>query len=234
MTKNLKYIFLIAIIALTVSSVHAQSDEINRAEVFAGYSYLSTDSTISEDDFDDFDDVDSRVGLHGVNLSVTGNFSKYIGAKFDFSTNSKSEDISFLDDSATVKYRVNQFMGGIQVKNNAKEGPRFKPFGHVLAGVSRQSIKFDNVVGFTPILVNTAVRGDGGGFDFDDDSFNTTNFAMAVGGGVDVRVHKRVDIRIFQVDYNPTFYKEQDFGDGFVIPGRTQNNVRFSFGVVFH
>lgn len=234
MNKGFKYFLGSIMMLIGFTSIYAQSEEINRVEVFAGYSYLSSDTGLDDDDFEETEGLDSRLGLHGVNLSVTGNFSKYIGAKFDFSTNGKSEDFSFLGDSATVKYRVTQFLGGVQIKNNAKEGPRFKPFGHVLLGVSRQSVKLDDVVFLPTPIPGGSIAPAGTGPVFDDDSFNTNNFATAIGGGLDVRVHKRIDIRAFQVDYNPTFYRDQDFGGGFVIPGRTQNNFRFSFGVVFH
>jgi hypothetical protein len=53
---------------------------------------------------------------------------------------------------------------------------------------------------------------------------------------VDVRVSKRIDIRVFQFDYNPTYYKDVEFPelDGLVIDGRLQNNYRFGFGIVIH
>jgi len=53
---------------------------------------------------------------------------------------------------------------------------------------------------------------------------------LAIGGGLDVRVSERVDLRVFQVDYNPIFLSsgnELGFGNS------GADNVRFSFGVVF-
>jgi hypothetical protein len=47
-------------------------------------------------------------------------------------------------------------------------------------------------------------------------------FAMTVGGGVDVKVNDKVAIRVIQADYAPIFYH-----DG------TVNNARISAGVVF-
>jgi hypothetical protein len=55
-------------------------------------------------------------------------------------------------------------------------------------------------------------------YTFDD----ATSFAMALGGGLDLRVSKRIDVRLVQFDYTPTF-----FG-----PGR-QDNFRISAGIVF-
>ena len=53
---------------------------------------------------------------------------------------------------------------------------------------------------------------------------------MAIGGGVDVKVSKRVDIRLIQVDFNPTYLKDTD---DFEIGG-VQKNWRFGFGIVIH
>jgi hypothetical protein len=47
-------------------------------------------------------------------------------------------------------------------------------------------------------------------------------FAMAIGGGIDVRVSDKVAVRAVQADYAPIFSD-----------GRTANNVRIAAGVVF-
>jgi hypothetical protein len=54
---------------------------------------------------------------------------------------------------------------------------------------------------------------------------------MVFGGGIDVKVHPRVDLRIIQFDYNPIFYGGVESLD---LPNRTQNNIRIGFGVVIH
>ena len=68
-------------------------------------------------------------------------------------------------------------------------------FGHVLVGAARTSI-------------------DGRG--------SETNFAMAVGGGLDINASKEIAVRLFQVDYLPIFAS-----------GDTAHNYRISFGIVF-
>ncbi len=115
MNKGFKYFLGLTMVLIGFTSINAQSDEINRVEVFAGYSYLSADTTLGDIDTDDLGDIDSRIGLHGVDLSVTGNFTKFVGAKFDFSTHNKSEDLTFFSDSAKAKYSVMQFLGGVQI-----------------------------------------------------------------------------------------------------------------------
>lgn len=48
-------------------------------------------------------------------------------------------------------------------------------------------------------------------------------FTMAVGGGIDYKVSDRYSIRMIQADYQPAFNN-----------GNTTNQMRLSFGVVFH
>jgi hypothetical protein len=81
-------------------------------------------------------------------------------------------------------------------------GPRFTArrgnlnyFGHVLFGGARSKVEA-----------------------FGSD----TDFAMAVGGGIDVNASKEIAVRLFQVDYLPVFAS-----------GETANNFRFSIGFVY-
>jgi hypothetical protein len=62
---------------------------------------------------------------------------------------------------------------------------------------------------------------------------NTTDFAMSFGGGLDLKVHKNVDIRLIQFDWNPIFRGDRDTQFG-VFPGVMQNNLKVGVGVVLH
>jgi c-di-GMP-binding flagellar brake protein YcgR len=53
------------------------------------------------------------------------------------------------------------------------------------------------------------------------DDFSDTGIAGAFGGGLDVKVNDRINIRAIQVDYNPIR-----------IDGQTGHNFRFGVGVV--
>ena len=57
---------------------------------------------------------------------------------------------------------------------------------------------------------------------------NQTDFAMAVGGGVDYHLSHHWSIRPLQLEYLQTRFKEFD-----VVGGDSQNNLRLSTGVVF-
>ncbi|MEP6912794.1 MAG: hypothetical protein ABI923_08575, partial [bacterium] len=54
---------------------------------------------------------------------------------------------------------------------------------------------------------------------------SNTGFAMALGGGLDIRATKKVSFR-GQLDYNPVFIHDSSSG--------TRDFVRLSLGVLFH
>jgi opacity protein-like surface antigen len=69
---------------------------------------------------------------------------------------------------------------------------------------------------------------------------NTWDFALAGGGGLDIRVGG-VKLRVVQVDYAPIFLSSSSFDtlsssgavDPTLINSQRQDNIRFSFGISF-
>ena len=208
------------VLAFTGVSVYAQS-EFRRWEGYGGYQYNSVSTSLGElNDVIGEDIFDNRVGAHGFNGSITGNITKRFGIKFDYSSNNAT---LFEDSSTRVRYRNQQFLGGVQIKNNEVDGPRWKPWAHILAGLANQKIRCEgdcDIETVNPLEQFTT-------------AFTETNnsFSMVFGGGVDVKVHPRIDIRVIQVDYNPIFFGGNQTLD---LSDRTQNNWRFSWGVVIH
>ena len=213
--KAFWHICLLFAVVFGVAGIAFAQDGINRVEFFGGYSHNRVDTGLTSEDFEGDEEFGRRIGTNGVNLSLTGNLTKYFGLKVDFAHHRKTDAFDFEGVNVDTKYSNNTFMGGIQIKNNKKDGPRAKPFFHALAGVARQKLSFS-----APTE------------DFEA-SLTQSNFTFAVGGGLDVRVSKRVDIRVFQIDYNPTYIKDQDFDD-FTLEGMAQHNFRFGFGIVIH
>jgi len=70
----MKKLLLFAVILLGVSAL-AVAQDVPRAEVFGGYTYLRCDT----------DDVNSACNLHGWNASAAFNGNKWLGAVADFS-----------------------------------------------------------------------------------------------------------------------------------------------------
>lgn len=206
----------LSVVALMTFTITAQEDY-NKWEVFGGYSYNSLDTGLDEVEAD-LSGFKSQFGLHGFEVSATGNFHRYVGIKGDFSYHVRTQTFSDGADSLQVKPRVNQFLGGVQFKDNAKTSNKFRPFAHVLAGVANQKVSVEGVIDGDDVVLRNS----------------TNNFAMAFGGGIDLKLNKRVELRLIQFDYNPVWSKDTDVGNDVFIEGFTQNNYRFSFGVVFH
>lgn len=102
-----------------------------------------------------------------------------------------------IDDFGIVQTRANfsvyNITAGPQIKFFTNR--RATPFVHALFGVAHRSLKetVDDAVA-SPIT-------------FAEDT--TTSFAMNLGGGIDVRLNDRIDIRVIQVDFNPIFLKSR-------------------------
>lgn len=193
-----KFLLLVPLIVSTAHLAFAQSssDEHPKVEVFAGYSQNRIKvQTVDENNLPAIE----RVRFDGFNAEVTGTFSKLLGITGDISGHYRSDALAGLGGSQRVKSQFYNFLAGPEVK--ARNGSRITPFGHALFGVAHAR---DSVSG----TFNSTI--------------SRTTFAMALGGGVDVAVSNRMSLRLFQADYNPTY-----FGHG------RQDNIRLSFGVVF-
>lgn len=203
-------------VVASASMAFAQSDDYNKVEVSGGFSHARVDTGVEDPDLDDdfADFLSDRRGFNGFDASVAGNFTRYLGVKGNVSGHFKSDSFTDGVDTINTRERMWQVMGGVQLKDNSKE-TRFKPFGHVLAGVARQTVEFSS-----PDFTDT--------FDVND-----TNFAMKIGGGIDVRVHPRLDLRLVEFNYNPIFRGDITLDDE-VFQGRTQHNFTVGFGIAIH
>jgi opacity protein-like surface antigen len=210
----MKKIFrLLSLLIFCASVAFAQTDEYSKGEFFAGYSINRTD--VEETGDPDVDDVlEEGRNFQGFNVSGVYNFSKYFGLKADVSGHFKkfATNVPGFTNQPRIDASLYNFLGGIQVKNNSKEG-RVKPFAHALFGA-----------GITRAKLNDAFCNEAFGTNCPPEFRDSeTSFAMAFGGGLDVRASRRVSFRVFQVDFNPMRKN-----------GETMNNMRFSFGIVFH
>ncbi|MGH9849714.1 MAG: outer membrane protein [Blastocatellia bacterium] len=147
------------------------------------------------------DDLNDDRDLNGYNVSgnvtVLGN---WLGIKADFSGHFGDSAVSL---TPRTDLRKDLFLFGPQFTFRKSE--RIQPFAHVLLGVARIDLDNDTL-----------------GVDFDD-----TAFALAVGGGVDVKAFtNRLSIRVFQADYVLTRFEDVT-GNNF-----SSNNFRASTGIV--
>lgn len=197
------FIAALLINCCALSPLRAQSadadDSQSRNEFFAGYSFNSADiNTLTV--------APGRTGQHGLNLAYTRYVTEHVGLTLDASAHLKRDHFTFNNLDFERKRDQYHFLGGVQFKSRRPPGGRVAPFAHVLAG----GALFRGFASSRTQAGNT--------FLIDD----AASFALAVGGGLDVRAGKHFDIRLIQADYLPTFF------------GSTrQDNLRLSFGVVF-
>ncbi len=223
-----KLLLVAACLTVMAPAVFAQSDK--RVEFFVGYSHLQAEGIPDPDEPGDvFDDdfFDRRRGLHGFNASIGGYFNSVLGLKGDFSFHRNEDSSPFTGGRDTVENRVMYFMGGPVAKFN--NSARVAPFVHALFGGAHSRFEVE------------AIRDVPGGTTRNTFDVGKTDFAMAVGGGVDIRLGERTSLRAFQVDYAPVFLGDRTVNilgsAGALVPltleGQRQDSVRFSIGIVF-
>jgi opacity protein-like surface antigen len=169
-----------------------------------------------------------RNTFHGFDAAATYNVSRYFGIKADFSW--QRHKATLVDDfgAGGVQTSINtetkyEIFGGVQIKDNATE-TRWKPFAHVLAGVVHEKLSGTDL---NPVQGTTNY------------SDRPTSFALKLGGGLDVRLNHRLDLRAIEVDYVPIFAGSRPLTItpptfGINVIGRTANNLIFSVGLVIH
>jgi opacity protein-like surface antigen len=248
--------FLGLLVAALAPATFAQAaDDYNKVEVYAGYSLgrfktnLDSASFTSGGGTQTFTNLCStttgdmigpnfqkffceRRSFNGLDASLTYNVSKYLGLKGDFTVHSKSQ--AFVDkftppgvtQTVSNKERLYNLLGGVQLKNNSKTAS-FKPFAHALVGVARYTNRQEQTLDLFPQF----------NFIIED---RMTSLAMKLGGGLDIRAGKRIDIRVVEFDYNPVFAKDRQpksIAGGFTkvsFTGTTAHNFTIGFGIVIH
>jgi hypothetical protein len=206
------------------------SSDVKKTEVFIGPSISGVDLTGFKDKKAEAFPFD-RTGFVGLEASLTRYVSHYVGLKFDFSghySRTYGQNLGFItppcrfasvpcgvpDQLAQFNLRSSlyNFLGGIQIKNYERTS-RFKPFAHLLLGVAHARHAIRDCVG-VPLAIVPCVA---------EPTVSGTGLAAALGGGLDIRLRKKLDIRALQVDYNPTR-----------LINSTQHNIRIGVGIVVH
>jgi len=211
------YLFTSVLMIFLAGCALAQSpspDEFPKIEVFAGYSALGENQKPIT--FGNALVPHGYASTAGLETSLIANFNRYFGLKADFSAHFNDEDgpatvilcnpaCTTTTETIQFRSRVYNFLAGPELK--ARNHTRFTPFVYALGGLGHTHVRF-NTSGSTLNLTKS-----------------TNDFAMALGGGLDIRATKRTSIR-GSIDYNPIF-----MGDS---SGGTRNLVRLSLGVLFH
>jgi opacity protein-like surface antigen len=231
------FIMLSASFAPAQQSQSSSSDEPKKAEYYIGLSYENADSRLKATDVVSVNGIPVTGGITatgtlvtpnrkrtdslGWNSAVTLYFTPRFGLTGDVSGNWRRENQTYFGQPYRAQLEIYNFLAGPQLRYI--NSTRWTPFGRVLAGVAYSRNRFGARTGATTLQ------------SFDDSS---TDFAMAIGGGLDYRISGRVSYRILQGDYNPIFRRDRTIvgsdGTTIQINGKTENNLRFSTGFVFH
>lgn len=204
---------LLVVSLLFLSPLCARAQETPNVELFGGYSYFRTEN---------------GGNLHGWNGSVAVNLNKWFGVVVDVgghydSDSSRLEFIPNLPDFPTfpgippITFRserdrkIHTVMAGPRFSYRKME--KLTPFAHALFGVSRTHTE--------DLFQSSSISS--------FSSSTDTTFAMAIGGGLDVKLSKRLALRAIQADY---LYQRFGF-DRLGLFNTPHHNFRAGVGIVF-
>jgi opacity protein-like surface antigen len=219
-TKTVATFVFTLVLMGSVASTFAQSSttEYPKFEFFAGYSALGEANSPGISFGPNAAIGDNYAAGAGFETSLIGNFNKHFGIKGDFSAHFRNADgrgplavcnptcITVTQDNH-LKTRVYNFLAGPEFK--ARNSTRFTPFAYAPVGVGHTSATFTTPGPTLNLFLKNSSNG----------------FAMALGGGLDVRASKRVSFR-GSMDYNPVFDGDANSG--------ARDLVRISLGLLFH
>jgi opacity protein-like surface antigen len=219
MKKLVPFLSVIVLMCAAASTLAqgTTSDDYPRFEIFAGYSAIGEANSRSIS-LGPTASVGGNYAMNkGFETSVIGNFSKHFGIKGDFSAHFSNDSARGTINACNptcitatqdfeLKTRLYNFLVGPEFK--ARNSSRFTPFAYALAGVAHTSATFTTTSPTLNLILKTS----------------DNSFAMALGGGLDIRASKRVSFR-GTMDYNPVFMRDS-LGD-------RRDMVRLSLGILF-
>lgn len=212
---------LLGVVMLFATSAYAQDDK--KLEVFGEYSYLRFNPTLSY--------LKNR-SFNGGGGGVQYNFNHYLGIKAEFmgygSTNftipagtynipKLSPNPIVLSAPITTQGNMFTYLFGPVVRVPLS---KVTPFGELLFGGSNSNAYANEVKGicnnFTCIASASSLSG------------TQHPFALALGGGLDIKLSEQFSVRPIEIDYVLTRFTNP------LTSTNNQNSFRYSAGVVFH
>jgi outer membrane protein OmpA-like peptidoglycan-associated protein len=187
-------------------------DTTPKIELFMGYSYWRSVPDSTKNRIDE---------MHGGSTSLAYNFNSHVGLVFDFagfrvdSLELNSPGAGF-GTSRTVNTGGNVFSLLFGPRVSFRNHERLTPFLQVLGGGVRASQV--NIEGCTALTFGCAPLSE------------ETVIALTAGGGLDLRMTRRISLRLFQAEYLGTRFRDPSSLTG---DHGWQNNVRLSAGIVF-
>jgi hypothetical protein len=148
------------------------------------------------------------VGTFGWNLN------EHVGIEAEFGGYHNGTVDAYHNDTNSVTYLFGPRLSYGRLK-------RFDPYCHILIGAIHTATSVLDQPTVNPLVAQTTLR----------HTVSEDGFTMAIGGGIDIRIHKYISFRPIQIDYIPTMLS--NIGP----PGLTNNGFRstfrYSVGFVF-
>ncbi len=177
-----------------------------KVELFLGYSYLRAVPTLA---------VGNRLmWMNGGSASIAFNFNRHLGLVVDFGayTNSQMRFTGAYTSTVNVNNaNVAALSYLVGPRLSFRKYDRITPFVQALfGGVHANQVTLTDCTSSCTLLPSQ------------------TAFALTAGGGLDLRVHHHLAIRIIQAEYLMTRFTSYTTGSA-----ATQNDMRLSSGIVF-
>ncbi len=196
---------LITTMSVLLAAVVVDAQEVPRADLFLGYSFIRANSARDIPAFT----MNGGLGTFGYN------FNNHIGLEAEIGGyhNGNIHDIEF--DTTVMPYLFGpRFSYG--------RSKRFDPYVHFLFGATH----------LTTSLPVAPTTGTGQTGPTSRIKASQDNFTMAVGGGIDLKMTHAVSVRPIQLDYFMTRF--EDFGQLGPSQNRNQHNLRYAAGLMFN
>jgi opacity protein-like surface antigen len=218
---------MIILMAVTGLRAWAQ-DSTPKVEVFGGYSFLRastgglTSSTLDLQLHQNPGTFGVGSNFNGWNAEAQYNFDRWIGIVADFGGQYGTPITASGTVSGLPTMSRYTFMAGPVISYRTKA--KLTPFVHALFGYDRASLGASTIIGTSSPVTSFAST--------------YTDFAFALGGGVDYKLSRRFALRLGQLDFFHTTLDLNSLYGSAYGAGRFQglatqeNNLRFSTGFV--
>jgi hypothetical protein len=210
----MRKLIFVGILVLAMSGL-ALAQDFPKYEIFAGYSFLRSDLGNTQSSMGNYFNSDFTSGIsngHGFEGAFTYNLNKWLGIKGDFSANFGKEK---MDGSYSSTYpngeggtytNLTKVNGGVDMRQYtylfgpefSHRSKNFRPFAHVLFGFTQVDM---HKIDVTETYSNSYPGNIYSDVYVYSGSLKSTSFSMAMGGGVDITINKRVSLRLPQLDY---------------------------------
>jgi opacity protein-like surface antigen len=210
------------------TSLFAQSER--PTEIFVGYANLQAEGLANQNDPNNFlsnDFFNRRTTMHGLNAGVTFFPFDLFGVTGDVSYNRNNRDVALTNGANSENMAIWHFLAGPSL--TLPSTARLQPFARGMVGVAHTSFEREQ---------ERRLAGGTASTSFD---VGSTDFAMALGAGIDVVANDKIKVRVIQIDYMPvylgdravTVFSQAGAIQPVQLEGQRLDNLRFSFGIIF-